>query len=47
MYAMRRLGIPVVLGTDSAVSAGSLDIWEELRFALEEGVDDLLRFVAF
>ena len=33
VYAMRRLGIPVVLGTDSAVSAGSLDIWEELRFA--------------
>lgn len=32
-YAMRRLGIPTVLGTDSAVSAGSLDIWEELRFA--------------
>ncbi|MCS7300170.1 MAG: amidohydrolase family protein, partial [Fimbriimonadales bacterium] len=33
VYAMRRLGIPVVLGTDSAVSAGSLDLWEELRFA--------------
>ncbi len=33
VYAMRRLGIPIVLGTDSAVSAGSLDIWEELRFA--------------
>lgn len=33
VYPMRRLGIPVVLGTDSAVSAGSLDIWEELRFA--------------
>jgi len=33
VYAMRRLGIPVVLGTDSAVSAGNLDLWEELRFA--------------
>ncbi|MCS7300166.1 MAG: amidohydrolase family protein [Fimbriimonadales bacterium] len=33
VYAMRRLGIPMALGTDSAVSAGSLDIWEELRFA--------------
>ncbi|MCS7190684.1 MAG: amidohydrolase family protein, partial [Fimbriimonadales bacterium] len=33
VYSMRRLGIPVVLGTDSAVSAGSLDLWEELRFA--------------
>ncbi|MFN4034154.1 MAG: amidohydrolase family protein, partial [Fimbriimonadales bacterium] len=33
VYAARRLGIPVVLGTDSAVSAGSLDLWEELRFA--------------
>lgn len=33
VYAMRRLNIPVVLGTDSAVSAGSLDLWEELRFA--------------
>jgi cytosine/adenosine deaminase-related metal-dependent hydrolase len=33
VYAMRRQGIPVVLGTDSAVSAGSLDLWEELRFA--------------
>jgi len=31
IYAMRRLGIPVVLGTDSAVSAGSLDLWEEVR----------------
>jgi 5-methylthioadenosine/S-adenosylhomocysteine deaminase len=30
---MRRLGIPVVLGTDSAVSAGNLDLWEELRYA--------------
>ncbi|GIV07761.1 MAG: hydrolase [Fimbriimonadales bacterium] len=33
VYSMRRLGIPVVLGTDSAVSGGSLDIWEEVRFA--------------
>lgn len=33
VYSMRRLGIPVVLGTDSAVSAGSLDLWEEVRFA--------------
>lgn len=33
VYAIHRLGIPVVLGTDSAVSAGSLDLWEELRFA--------------
>lgn len=33
VYAMRRQGIPVVVGTDSAVSAGSLDIWEEVRFA--------------
>lgn len=33
VYAMRRLGVPIVLGTDSPVSAGSLDIWEELRFA--------------
>jgi 5-methylthioadenosine/S-adenosylhomocysteine deaminase len=33
VYLMRRLGIPIVLGTDSTVSAGSLDIWEELRFA--------------
>lgn len=33
VYAMQRLGIPVTLGTDSAVSAGSLDLWEELRFA--------------
>jgi cytosine/adenosine deaminase-related metal-dependent hydrolase len=31
--SMRRLGIPVVLGTDSAVSAGNLDLWEELRYA--------------
>lgn len=31
--AMRRLGIPVVLGTDSAVSAGTLDLWEEARAA--------------
>jgi cytosine/adenosine deaminase-related metal-dependent hydrolase len=34
VYAMRRQGIPVVLGTDSAVSAGNLDLWEELRFAV-------------
>lgn len=33
VHTMRRLGIPVVLGTDSAVSAGNLDLWEELRFA--------------
>ncbi|GIV07364.1 MAG: S-adenosylhomocysteine deaminase [Fimbriimonadales bacterium] len=33
VYAMRRLGIPIVLGTDSAVSGGGLDIWEEVRFA--------------
>jgi 5-methylthioadenosine/S-adenosylhomocysteine deaminase len=33
VYTMRRLGIPIVLGTDSAVSAGDLDLWEELRFA--------------
>jgi cytosine/adenosine deaminase-related metal-dependent hydrolase len=33
VYGMRRLGIPIVLGTDSAVSAGNLDLWEELRFA--------------
>lgn len=33
VYAMRRLGIPIVLGTDSAISAASLDLWEELRFA--------------
>ncbi len=33
VYAMRRQGIPVVVGTDGAVSAGSLDIWEEVRFA--------------
>lgn len=33
VYTMRRYGIPIVLGTDSAVSAGNLDIWEELRFA--------------
>lgn len=33
VHAMRRLGIPVVVGTDSVVSAGNLDLWEELRFA--------------
>jgi cytosine/adenosine deaminase-related metal-dependent hydrolase len=32
VYGMRRLGIPIALGTDSAVSAGNLDLWEELRF---------------
>lgn len=30
--AMVRHGIPIVLGTDSTVSAGTLDMWEELRF---------------
>ncbi|CUU11117.1 MAG: amidohydrolase family protein [Fimbriimonadales bacterium] len=30
--AMRRLGIPIVVGTDSVVSAGTLDLWEEVRF---------------
>ncbi len=33
VHSMRRLGIPIVLGTDSAVSAGTLDIWEEVRTA--------------
>ncbi|MER3402600.1 MAG: hypothetical protein C4337_04720 [Armatimonadota bacterium] len=30
--SMRRQGVPIVVGTDSAVSAGTLDLWEELRF---------------
>ncbi len=29
---MIRQKIPIVVGTDSAVSAGTLDMWEELRF---------------
>ncbi|MFQ3612053.1 MAG: amidohydrolase family protein, partial [Fimbriimonadales bacterium] len=33
VHAMRRMGIPVVVGTDSAVSAGTLDLWEEVRTA--------------
>lgn len=33
IHAMRRLGIPIVVGTDSAVSAGTLDLWEEVRTA--------------
>ncbi len=33
IYELRRRGVRIGLGTDSVVSSGSLDLWEELRFA--------------
>ena len=37
-YALyRRHQIPLALGTDSALSGGSLDVWDEVRFLLERG----------
>lgn len=32
---LRKLGIPLVLGTDSLASNDSLSLWDELRFALD------------
>lgn len=46
----KKLGIPLVLGTDSLASNNSLSLWDELRFALETfphelSARDLLRMV--
>ena len=38
---LRKMGIPLSLGTDSLASNDSLSIWDELRFALEIFADEL------
>jgi 5-methylthioadenosine/S-adenosylhomocysteine deaminase len=36
LKALRDLGIPVGLGTDSLASSQSLSLWDEIRFAFED-----------
>lgn len=38
---LRKLGIPLVLGTDSLASNDTLSLWDELRFALDQFPADL------
>jgi len=38
---LRKLGIPLVLGTDSLASNDSLSLWDEIRFALDSFPADL------
>ncbi|NVN92422.1 MAG: amidohydrolase family protein [Desulfuromonadales bacterium] len=38
---LRKMGIPLALGTDSLASNDSLSLWDEIRFTLDTFADDL------